>query len=90
MPEPSGTYRVERDEAPRESFGAYRYRIYRDSALIAHYWHDYRGDDHGIDFVSGHKKEWPVGRMVDFLEGGGPEPLTLSQRAKAYLQAWLT
>jgi hypothetical protein len=80
------TYRVERDDALRESFGEYKYRIYRDGILVAHYWHDYRGDEHGIDFVGGRSEAWPVGRMVEFLEGGGPKPTTLSKRAEAYIQ----
>ncbi len=65
--------------------GPYRYRIYKDGRLIAHYWHDFRGDDHGIEFIDGTKEQWPVGRMTEFIEGGGPEPLTLSNRAVAYL-----
>lgn len=80
------TYRVERDNSPRESFGDYKYRIYRDGDLIAHYWHDYRGDEHGIDFVDGRSETWPVGRMIEFLEGGGSRPTALSRRAEAYLQ----
>ena len=55
-------------------------------ALIAHYWHDYRGDEHGIEFIDGTKESWPVGRMIDFVEGGGPKPLTLSERAVEYLK----
>jgi hypothetical protein len=80
------TYRVERDDAPRESFGEYKYRIYQGDTLIAHYWHDYRGDEHGIDFVNGKSETWPVGRMVEFLEGGGPKPTALSMRAEAYIR----
>ncbi len=80
------TYRVERVDAPRKSFGEYKYRIYRDGILVAHYWHDYRGDEHGIDFVSGRSETWPVGRMVEFVEGGGPKPTTLSRRAEAYIE----
>lgn len=80
------TYRVERDSAPRESFGDYKYRIYRNDTLVALYWHDYRGDEHGIDFVSGRSEMWPVGRMIDFLEGGGQAPTVLSKRAEAYIQ----
>lgn len=79
------TFRIEQDQASRESFGDYRYRIYDDRRLIAHYWHDYRGDDHGIEFMDGTSESCPVGRMVDFLEGGGPKPLALSARALAYL-----
>jgi hypothetical protein len=80
------TYRIEQDESKRESFDEYRYRIYRGDTLIAHYWHDYRGDDHGIDFVNGLSEGWPVGRMVDFIEGGGPKPLVLSKHAVIYIQ----
>ncbi|MDR3427972.1 hypothetical protein [Silvimonas sp.] len=81
------TFRVERDESPRESFGHYKYRIFRDNVLVANYWHDYRGDEHGIDFVNGPSEIWPVGRMIEFLEGGGPHPTILSKRAEAYLKA---
>lgn len=80
------TYRVERDDAPRESFGEYKYRIYRDGILVANYWHDYRGDEHGIEFVNGKSESWPVGRMIEFLEGGGPRAALLSLRAEAYIQ----
>ncbi|WP_250626078.1 hypothetical protein [Pinirhizobacter soli] len=77
-------FTIEQDPA-RDSLGNYRYRIYKDGALVARYWHDFRGDEHGIEFVTGKSDSWPVGRMTDFLEGGGPEPLTLSERAVAYM-----
>jgi hypothetical protein len=80
-------FHVEQEDSPRESFGNYTYRIYKSNRLIAHYWHDYRGDEHGVDFVNGMSDLWPVGRMTEFLEGGGPQPLRLSQRAVAYLQS---
>ena len=83
------TYRIEQDDSKRDSFGEYKYRIYNDLALIAHYWHDYRGDEHGIDFIDGFSEGWPVGRMIDFVEGGGPEPLVLSKRAIKYIQSKL-
>lgn len=79
-------YRVEHVDTKRESLGDYEYRIYRDELLIAHYWHDCRGDEHGIEFVNGTKDSWPVGRTTDFLEGGGPHPLRLSERAVTYLE----
>jgi hypothetical protein len=79
-------YRVERDGAPRESFGEYRYLIYRDNTLVAHFWHDYRGDDNGIEFVHGAQEACPVEYPSRFLEGGGPEALALSQKAIAYLE----
>ncbi|HKR75603.1 MAG TPA: hypothetical protein VJR95_03005 [Rhodanobacter sp.] len=77
-------YRIE-PESGRDKFGNYRFRIYRGEKLVAYYWHDYRGDEHGIDFVSGKSAQWPVGRMTDFVEGGGPEPLVLSARGVAYM-----
>lgn len=72
-------YRIEQ-EPGRDSFGNYRYRIYKEGVLVAHYWHDYRGDEHGIDFVTGLSDQWPVGRMTDFLFGS-----TLSERSAAYM-----
>jgi hypothetical protein len=80
------TYWIEHDSSKRESFGAYRYRIYENGRLIAYYWHDHKGDEHGIEFVDGRREDWPVGRMIDFVEGGGPQPLVLSARAIAYLE----
>jgi hypothetical protein len=81
------SYKIEHaSEPPRGSFGHYRYYIYNEGRLIAHFWHDYRGDDHGIEFIDGTEADWPVGRMIDFIEGGGPEPLRLSERAVAYLE----
>lgn len=79
------TYRIEPD-VRRDAFGSYRYRIYQNERLIAHYWHDFRGDEHGIEFVDGRRENWPVGRMTDFIEGGGPQPRALSARAIAYLE----
>ena len=81
-------YSIEQDDSSaRASFGEYTYRIYKDGQLVARYWHDYRGDDHEITFISGTKERCPVGRMVDFIEGGGPQPLVLSARAVAYLES---
>jgi len=77
-------YTIEQ-ESTRDSSGNYSYRIYKDGALAACYWHDYRGDERGMEFVKGTSDSWPVGRMIDFLHGGGPEPLILSERAVAYM-----
>ena len=76
-------YRIEQ-ESGRDAFGNYSYRIYSDSRLIARYWHDYRGDEHGIEFVNGKSLPCP-GQMTDFIIGGGPEPLVLSERAATYI-----
>jgi hypothetical protein len=83
------TYRIEHSKSKREPFGSYRYSIFKDDSLIAYYWHDYRGDEHGIEFLDGRTEESPVGRMIDFIQGGGPEPLALSERAVVYLEASL-
>jgi hypothetical protein len=80
------SFTIEQTNENRESFGSYTYRIYEDGRLVANYWHDYRGDEHGIEFVDGSKESWPVGRMTDFIHGGGPEALTLSERAVDYLK----
>jgi len=45
----------------------------------------YRGEEHEVEFGGGNSQSWPLGRMTDFLEGGGPEPLSLSARAVAHL-----
>ncbi|MCU0495284.1 MAG: hypothetical protein MUD01_27160 [Chloroflexaceae bacterium] len=79
------TYTVKQITAKREAFGHYTYHIFQAGQLVATYWHDYRGDEHGIIFMHGKKEAWPVGRMVDFLTGGGPQPLGLSAKAVAYL-----
>ncbi len=76
---------IEQTDSTREAFDIYRYRIFADDRLIAHYWHDYRGDEHGIDFVNGKSEICPVGRVIEFIEGGGPQALALSKRAVDYL-----
>jgi hypothetical protein len=83
------SFAIEHAGGDRDSFGNYKYRILENGRLIAHYWHDYRGDEHGIDFVNGTSELWPVGRMIEFVEGGGPKPLTLSEKAVAYLNGKL-
>ncbi|MGH8618373.1 MAG: hypothetical protein ACREUW_11845 [Burkholderiales bacterium] len=82
-------YEIRHDESKRESFAEYKYRIYRNGRLVARYWHDHRGDEHGIEFTNGASQPSPVGRMTDFIEGGGPQPLVLSKRAVAYLDGKL-
>jgi hypothetical protein len=81
--------RIEQEKTQRPLPGEYRYRIYNGEQLVARYWHDHRGDEHGIEFINGKKEGWPIGRMVDFLEGGGPQPLVLSNRAVSYIRGQL-
>lgn len=77
---------IQHSNKPRASFEEYEYEIFCDGKLVAKYWHDYRGDEHGIRFNNGLTEEWPVGRMTDFITGGGPQPLGLSNKAIAYLK----
>lgn len=78
-------FEIEQVEYKGESFADYRYNIYKDGCLIARYWHDFRGDYHGIEFANGKTEDNPVGSMVEFITGGGPQPLGLSEKAIAYL-----
>jgi hypothetical protein len=78
-------FNVTRSDTPGELGSGHRYRIWRGGRLVAIYWHDSRGDDHGIEFVDGRKDHCPVGMMTDFLKGGGPKPVRLSEEAVAYL-----
>jgi len=79
------SFNIEQVDSTRKPSGNYTYKIYEDGNLIAHYWHDYRGDEHGIELVNGVNEPWPVGQMTDFIEGGGPKLLTLTERAVDYL-----
>jgi hypothetical protein len=82
-------YSVEQDAARRQGFANYTYRIYKGGQLVARFWHDFRGDENGVEFVSGGSEYAPLGGRSDFLQGGGPEPLTLTARAAAYLDRML-
>lgn len=50
------SFRIEQSKADREPFGKYTYHMFEDGRLIAYYWHDYRDDEHGIEFVDGTKE----------------------------------
>jgi hypothetical protein len=76
-------YRIEQ-ESGRDASGNYIFRIYSNDRLVARYWHDYRGDEHGIEFVTGKKQACP-GQVVNFITGGGAQPLALSEQAASYL-----
>lgn len=76
---------VVRSTKIRKGFGNYEYDIFEGKKIIARYWHDFRCDDHGIDFIDGIQRDFPFGIMTDFLIGGGPKPLALSDSAIIYL-----
>ena len=77
-------------ESSRDSSGNYNYKIFKNHTLVANYWHDFRGDEHGINFLNGNSDELTNFRMVDFLKGGGPQPLSLSTRAIEFLESTVT
>lgn len=79
------SYEVRQTRSSFDSYSNYEYEIFREGQLVARYWHDYRGDEHGIAFANGSREACPSGRMIDFLDGGGLRPTTLSRRAIAYL-----
>ena len=81
---------IEHAEYRSKPFGDYRYNIYKDGQLVAHYWYDYRGDDHAIEFNNGKSDDLPALRMVEFLTGGGSEPRKLSKTAISYIDQILT
>jgi hypothetical protein len=79
-------FTIEADNDKREDFAEYRYRIHRDGTLVANYWCDFRGDDHGIHFLDGTSAGWPVGSVTAFIQGGGSGPLRLTEAAVAFLE----
>jgi hypothetical protein len=81
----SERFTIRHSATERDSFGNYDYDVLDGTDVIARYWHDYRGAEHGIRFADGTSEDWPVGRMIDFINGGGPEPLTLSPAAIKWL-----
>jgi hypothetical protein len=78
-------FTIQADNDRREDFAEYRYRIFLDGNLVANYWCDFRGDDHGIKFLDGASVSWPVGSVTAFIQGGGSEPLRLTDDAIAFL-----
>jgi hypothetical protein len=80
------TYRIEYGKRGDSPSGGQFYYIYDDDQLIARYWHDHRGDDCGIDFVSGNSEDWPFSHLGQVLAGGGPLPLTLTNEAIVFLE----
>ena len=82
----SERFTIRHSARERDSFGNYEYEVLEGPDVIARYWHDFRGDEHGIKFEDNSTEDWPIGRMIDFINGGGPEPLTLSPAAIKLLE----
>lgn len=78
-------YIIKQKGSDSEDFGNYKYEIYLGSKLVANYWHDYRGDDHGLYILKIQKDYSPSCRMTEFISGGGPAPLVLTDWAIQYL-----
>jgi hypothetical protein len=82
----SEQYTIRHATSKRESFGNYEYEILKDNEIIAHFWHDYRGDEHGIKFMDGTTDNCPSDNITDFIKGGGPEPFSLTPTAIEWLE----
>lgn len=78
------SYRIE-PACGVDAFGNVRYFIYKDGRLVALYWHDYRRNEHGIEFVRGLSDRSPVGRVTDFMEGADSDSPKLSAPGMAYM-----
>lgn len=75
-------YHIRHRESSREAFANYEYAIFKGQVLIAIYWHDYRGDESGIEFVNGITMSNPLGGLLNFVSGGGRQhPLMLKPQA---------
>ena len=78
-------YRIEHAGRDPKPFSDYKFRIFSGDRMIARWSHDYRGDEHFIEFLDGSTESYPVGQVIDFVKGGGPKPLVLTARGVAYL-----
>ena len=82
------TYSVEQIKESRPDLSPYRYRIFKGGKEFAIYWHNFRGECEGVTVLStGREEDPPFGMCSEFLTGGGPLPLGLSDKAKKYLDS---
>ena len=82
---PLPRFSVRQRTRERAAGANYEYDILDGADVIARYWHDFRGDEHGLVFADGRSEDWPPGRRGDFLTGIGPFTVRLSEAALAYL-----
>jgi hypothetical protein len=82
-------FSVRHRDTTRHSSENYEYDILDGQQVVATYWHDFRGDEHGTEFSDGSTEVGPAGRVGDFISDGGPNPLALSDAALEYLSAKL-
>lgn len=72
----------------REPFGDYEYEILREGRRVARFFHDYRGDGCWVVFPDGRGEQVSAG-VPNFLQGGGGQPLRLTDAALRFLEARL-
>ena len=83
-------YVVEQMPSSRQAFASYGYTISINGVVIACFWHDFRGEFERIDLIDSGRSEYPpFANCTDFLTGGGPMPLGLTQAAIDYLNSVL-
>jgi len=78
-------FSIRQIDRERKSGADIQFEIFDGDRFVAHYWHDFRLDEHGIRFEDGREDSWPVGRVIDFITGGGPQPLELTDAGIGYL-----
>lgn len=83
-------FQIRHRDSQRADFGNYEYDILEGSRVIALYWHDFRGDEHGLIYNDGREEAWPVGRMIEFVGGGGSSQLFLTKAAQDHLATALS
>jgi len=76
-------YGVRHSSQRRESFGPYCYEIRRGKAVVALYFHDYRGDEHWLEIDGDHIE------CSRLLTGGGPLPLRITGEGSKLLDSLL-
>lgn len=81
-------YSIEHIKETRATCGSYRYKILKNGDEFAIFWHDFRGECEGIHVLStGREENLPFCMCSEFLTGGGPSPLGLSDKAVSYLDS---
>ena len=81
-------YTVTRD--PTDRVGRHWFSIHRQGRRVARLWNSSRLEDYGVVFLDGSGEDWPLGgNSLAFLEGGGPEPLRLTEGAERWLSEQL-
>jgi hypothetical protein len=75
-----------RERARDKTPGAdYEYEVFDAGRFVARYSHDFRGEEHVVEFADGRREEWPARTHGSFVISGWPFTLTLSRPAVSYL-----